>query len=57
MPVSISLGPLTLTYLLAVGGAGYFRISVARPFLADGRMRLVAGEEERQHGIGAQSPI
>jgi DNA-binding transcriptional LysR family regulator len=40
-PVSISLGPLALTYLLSVGGSGYFRIGTAQPFLADGRLRLV----------------
>lgn len=40
-PVSISLGPLALTYLLTVGGSGYFRIGTAQPFLADGRLRLV----------------
>lgn len=40
-PVSISLGPLALTYLLSVGGSGYFRIGTAQPFLANGRLRLV----------------
>ena len=52
-PVSISLGPLALTYLLAVGGAGYFRIGVARPFLADGRLRLVEGAPEFSHSAHA----
>jgi DNA-binding transcriptional LysR family regulator len=41
-PVSISLGPLALTYLLTVGGSGYFRIGTAQPFLADGRLHRVA---------------
>jgi DNA-binding transcriptional LysR family regulator len=45
-PVSISLGPLALTYLLSVGGSGYFRIGTAQPFLADGRLRLVKGAPE-----------
>ncbi|MEX3635122.1 LysR family transcriptional regulator [Paraburkholderia sp. BR14320] len=45
-PVSISLGPLALTYLLSVGGSGYFRIGTAEPFLRDGRLRLVTGAPE-----------
>lgn len=45
-PVSISLGPLALTYLLSVGGAGYFRLNTAQPFLADGRLRAVKGAPE-----------
>jgi DNA-binding transcriptional LysR family regulator len=39
--VSVSLGPLALSYLLRVGGSGYFRQSVAEPYLADGRLFLV----------------
>src|SRR3546814_12840890 len=42
-PVSISLGPLALGYLLSVGGSGYFRVGAARPFLDSGRLRRVAG--------------
>lgn len=45
-PVSISLGPMALTYLLSVGGSGYFRIGTAQPFLADGRLKLVKGAPE-----------
>ncbi|MGF6962875.1 LysR family transcriptional regulator [Paraburkholderia youngii] len=45
-PVSISLGPLALTYLLSVGGSGYFRIGTAEPFLRDGRLCLVTGAPE-----------
>jgi DNA-binding transcriptional LysR family regulator len=45
-PVSISLGPLALTYLLSVGGSGYFRIGTAQPFLRDGRLHLVTGAPE-----------
>ncbi|TAL92925.1 MAG: LysR family transcriptional regulator [Paraburkholderia sp.] len=45
-PVSISLGPLALTYLLTVGGSGYFRIGTAQPFLADGRLHRVANAPE-----------
>lgn len=45
-PVSISLGPLALTYLLNVGGCGYLRTSTARPFLADGRLHRVTDAPE-----------
>ena len=31
-PISISLGPLALTYLLTVGGSGYFRSAPRNPF-------------------------
>jgi DNA-binding transcriptional LysR family regulator len=40
-PVSISLGLLALDYLLSAGGTGYFRSEVVRPYLEDGRLRLV----------------
>ena len=45
-PVSISLGPLALTYILTVGGSGYFRIGTAQPFLSDGRLRRVESAPE-----------
>lgn len=45
-PISISLGPLALTYLLTVGGSGYFRIGAAQPFLADGRLSRVSQAPE-----------
>ena len=45
-PVSISLGPLALGYLLSVGGSGYFRVGAARPFLESGRLYRVAGAPE-----------
>jgi len=51
--LSISHGPLALSHLLSVGGAGYFRVSAARPFLADGRLRRVEGAPEFSHSIYA----
>lgn len=48
-PVAISLGPLALTYLLSVGGCGYFRLGTAQPFLADGRLARVPGAPEFSH--------
>lgn len=52
-PVSISLGPLALTYILTVGGCGYFRLGTARPFLDDGRLFLVPGAPEFSHSAYA----
>jgi len=44
--LSSSLGPLGLEYLLAVGGAGYFRQNVVRPHIQQGRLHRVAGSPE-----------
>ncbi|MCC7273706.1 MAG: LysR family transcriptional regulator [Alphaproteobacteria bacterium] len=51
--VSISLGPLALAYLLAVGGTGYFRSKAVAPHLADGRLRRVAQAPEFSHSVHA----
>ncbi|MEZ2126598.1 MULTISPECIES: LysR family transcriptional regulator [unclassified Sinorhizobium] len=52
-PVSISLGPLALTYLLTVGGCGYFRLGTAQPFLDDGRLQRVKDAPEFSHSAYA----
>lgn len=52
-PVSISLGPLALTYLLAVGGCGYFRFGAVQTFLANSRLRRVKGAPEFSHSTYA----
>ncbi|MGD9946689.1 MAG: LysR substrate-binding domain-containing protein, partial [Burkholderiaceae bacterium] len=52
-PVSISLGPLALAYLLSVGGCGYFRAGAVRELLADGRLQRVAGAPEFSHSVYA----
>jgi DNA-binding transcriptional LysR family regulator len=44
--LSSSLGPLGLEYLLAVGGAGYFRQNVARKHIQEGRLHRVVGAPE-----------
>jgi DNA-binding transcriptional LysR family regulator len=41
--VSVNFGPLGLEYLLANGGAGYFRQSVAARHVTAGRLHWVAG--------------
>ncbi|MGH8831194.1 MAG: LysR family transcriptional regulator, partial [Polaromonas sp.] len=44
--VSTSLGPLGLEYMLAAGGAGYFRQNVVRAHLQAGRLHRVPGAPE-----------
>jgi DNA-binding transcriptional LysR family regulator len=39
----VGLGPLALTYILEAGGSGYFRQRVVAPYVAAGRLHLVAG--------------
>lgn len=51
--VSISLGPLALSYMLSVGGAGYFRSAAARPFLESGQLRRVERAPEFSYSIYA----
>lgn len=42
----VGLGPLGLDYILATGGMGYFRQRAAQPYLANGRLHVVAGAPE-----------
>lgn len=44
--VAVSYGPVALEYILAVGGKGYFRRGFIRPYLEDGRLRLVENVPE-----------
>ncbi|MCS3725349.1 LysR family transcriptional regulator [Bradyrhizobium betae] len=39
----VGLGPLALTYILEAGGSGYFRQRVVAPYIASGKLHLVAG--------------
>lgn len=48
-PVAISLGPLALTYLLSVGGSGYFRAGTVAPLLEQGQLHPVRGAPEFSH--------
>lgn len=45
-PVKAGLGPLGREYLLAAGGAGYFRLDVVREHLRVGRLHRVPGAPE-----------
>jgi DNA-binding transcriptional LysR family regulator len=51
--VSVSLGPLALGYLLAVGGSGYFRSNVVKPLIAEGRVHRVPNAPEISYSIHA----
>lgn len=51
--VSVSLGPLALSYLLAVGGSGYFRQSAVQQLIADQRLRPVKDAPEFSYSIHA----
>jgi DNA-binding transcriptional LysR family regulator len=44
--VSIGYGPLALDYILSRGGSGYFRMAAVRPYLAEGRLMIVADAPE-----------
>jgi DNA-binding transcriptional LysR family regulator len=37
----VNLGPLALTYVLAAGGSGYFRMNAVRPHLTSGKLHVV----------------
>ena len=39
----VGLGPLALTYILEAGGSGYFRQRAVAPYIASGKLHLVAG--------------
>jgi len=51
--VSISLGPLALSYMLAVGGAGYFRSAVVHPYIESQQVRRVERAPEFSYSIYA----
>ena len=51
--VTVSLGPLALSYMLAVGGAGYFRSSVAQPYIESRQLRVVERAPEFSYSIYA----
>lgn len=42
----VGLGPLALSYIIEVGGSGYFRTRAVRPYLQTGQLRLVPSAPE-----------
>jgi len=55
-PVSASLGPLGLGYVLAAGGAGYFRMAAVREQLAAGKLHRVKAAPEFSYPAYAVYP-
>lgn len=51
--LSVNHGPLAMEYILAVGGAGYFRMEAARPHLKTGRLRLIEELPEFSYSVHA----
>jgi len=49
--ISISLGPLALSYILTVGGSGYFRLGVVRESLQNGTLFRVPTAPDFSHSI------
>ncbi len=49
--ISINFGPLARSYLMAVGGAGYFRLGSVDAHLATGRLRRTPDAPEFSHSI------
>ncbi len=39
--ILMDLGPLALSYVLAAGGSGYFRMSAVQPYISAGKLHLV----------------
>lgn len=50
-----NLGPLALSYVLAAGGSGYFRMRSVQPHLASGELHLVAGMPQFSYPVYAVS--
>ncbi len=50
-PISVDFGPLARAYMMAAGGAGYFRLRAVQTHLAEGQLRRVADAPEFAHSI------
>jgi hypothetical protein len=46
-----NLGPLALSYVLAAGGSGYFRMRSVEPYLASGRLYIVPGRPQFSYPV------
>lgn len=46
-----NLGPFALSYLLAAGASGYFRMHAVEPYLASGQLHLVSGMPQFSYPI------
>lgn len=50
-PLVFNLGPLALSYVLANGGSGYFRMRAVRPHLTSRKLELVSGAPQFSYPI------
>ncbi len=48
-----NLGPLALGYILAAGGAGYFRMGAVKALISSGKLHLVPGMPQFSHPVYA----
>ncbi|WEK50879.1 MAG: LysR family transcriptional regulator [Candidatus Kaistia colombiensis] len=55
--LSFDLGPLALSYVLAAGGSGYFRLLAVEPHLASGKLHLVPGMPQFSYPIHVVSSV
>jgi DNA-binding transcriptional LysR family regulator len=51
--VTISLGPLALSYVLAVGGCGYFRLGAVLPYIKEKKLKVVKDAPEFSYSVHA----
>lgn len=49
--LSVDLGPLALSYILAMGGSGYFRMSAVEQHLKSGQLRLAGGAPQFSYPV------
>jgi hypothetical protein len=47
----IDLGPLALSYVLSVGGSGYFRLSAVQPHIRSGQLHFVPQAQQFSYPI------
>ena len=47
----IDLGPLALSYVLSVGGSGYFRLSTVQPLMRSGQLHFVPQAQQFSYPI------
>lgn len=53
--LAVNLGPLALSYVLAAGGSGYFRMQAVKPFLESGKLHVVPNSPQFSYPIFAVS--
>jgi hypothetical protein len=49
----VNLGPFALTYILAAGGSGYFRLREVQRYIETGRLYIVTGTPQFSYPVYA----